>query len=88
MFVRGLSENGENILFVGTKKQAQESIRDEATRAGAFYVNSRWPGGMLTNFRTIRHRIEQPRSAPQDGGGRHLRPAAQERSRETPQGNR
>ena len=70
MFVRGLSENGENILFVGTKKQAQESIKEEATRAGAFYVNSRWPGGMLTNFRTIRHRIDrlaQLRKMEEDG---------------------
>lgn len=70
MFVRNLSQNGDNILFVGTKKQAQESIRDEATRAGAFYVNSRWPGGMLTNFRTIRRRIErlaQLRKMEEDG---------------------
>ena len=59
MFVRDLSEKGESILFVGTKKQAQESIRDEAVRSGAFYVNSRWPGGMLTNFRTIRRRIDR-----------------------------
>ena len=43
-----------NILFVGTKKQAQESIRDEATRCGMHYVNARWLGGMMTNFRTIR----------------------------------
>ena len=70
MFVRDLAQNGENILFVGTKKQAQESIHDEATRAGAFYVNSRWPGGMLTNFRTIRRRIErlsQLRKMEEDG---------------------
>ena len=56
-FVRELAENGETILFVGTKKQAQDSIREEATRAGAHYVNARWLGGMLTNFRTIRGRI-------------------------------
>ena len=59
MFVRSLAEQGENILFVGTKKQAQDSIRDEATRAGAYYVNARWLGGMLTNFRTIRTRIDR-----------------------------
>ena len=57
MFVRDLSAAGESVLFVGTKKQAQESIREEATRAGAYYVNARWLGGMLTNFRTIRGRV-------------------------------
>lgn len=70
LFVRQLSENGDNILFVGTKKQAQESIRDEATRAGSFFVNARWYGGMLTNFRTIRHRIDrltQLRKMEEDG---------------------
>ncbi|MBR3289615.1 MAG: 30S ribosomal protein S2 [Clostridia bacterium] len=56
-FVRDISAQGGTVLFVGTKKQAQESIRDEATRAGAFYVNARWLGGMLTNFRTIRGRV-------------------------------
>ena len=59
MFVRSLAEQGENILFVGTKKQAQDSIREEAARAGAYYVNARWLGGMLTNFRTIRTRIDR-----------------------------
>ena len=57
MFVRDLAANGENVLFVGTKKQAAESIREEAERAGAYYVNARWLGGMLTNFKTIRRRI-------------------------------
>ena len=57
MFVRELSAQGKEVLFVGTKKQAQDSIREEATRAGAHYVNARWLGGMLTNFRTIRGRI-------------------------------
>ena len=57
MFVRDLSAEGKEVLFVGTKKQAQDSIREEATRAGAHYVNARWLGGMLTNFRTIRGRI-------------------------------
>ena len=51
MFVRELSASGSTVLFVGTKKQAQDSIREEATRAGAYYVNARWLGGMLTNFR-------------------------------------
>ena len=58
-FVREISANGGEILFVGTKKQAQESIRDEATRCGMHYVNARWLGGMLTNFRTIRKRIDR-----------------------------
>lgn len=59
MFVRDLAANGETILFVGTKKQAQESIKDEAIRAGAHYVNARWLGGMLTNFKTIQGRIRR-----------------------------
>ena len=58
-FVRDLSTEGKSVLFVGTKKQAQESIREEATRAGAFYVNARWLGGMLTNFATIRTRVKR-----------------------------
>lgn len=69
-FVRELSENGESILFVGTKKQAQESVKEEALRAGAYYVNARWLGGMMTNFTTIRHRIDrlaQLRTMEQDG---------------------
>ena len=57
MFVRDLSAKGETVLFVGTKKQAQESVKEEAERAGAYYVNARWLGGMMTNFRTIRGRI-------------------------------
>lgn len=57
MFVRDLAAKGETVLFVGTKKQAQDSVRDEATRAGVHFVNARWLGGMLTNFRTIRGRI-------------------------------
>ena len=57
MFVRELSASGSTVLFVGTKKQAQDSIREEATRAGAYYVNARWLGGMLPNFRTIRGRV-------------------------------
>ena len=57
MFVREIAENGGNILFVGTKKQAQDAIKDEAIRAGMYYVNARWPGGMLTNFKTIKKSI-------------------------------
>ncbi len=58
-FVRDVAAEGGDVLFVGTKKQAQESIRDEATRCGMHYVNARWLGGMLTNFRTIRKRIDR-----------------------------
>jgi small subunit ribosomal protein S2 len=56
-FVRELSENGGTLLFVGTKKQAQESIKFEAERCGMFFVNQRWLGGTLTNFATIRKRV-------------------------------
>ena len=58
-FVRGLAENGQSLLFVGTKKQAQEAIRDEALRANMFYVNARWLGGMMTNFKTMRTRVDR-----------------------------
>ena len=57
MFVRDLAANNGTILFVGTKKQAAEAIKEEATRCGQYYVNVRWPGGMLTNFKTIRKSI-------------------------------
>jgi small subunit ribosomal protein S2 len=57
--VRNIVEDGGNVLFVGTKKQAQDSIKEEAERSGMFYVNQRWLGGMLTNFKTIRSRIER-----------------------------
>ena len=53
-FVRELGEKGETILFVGTKKQAQEAIKEEASRVGMYWVNARWLGGMLTNFKTMR----------------------------------
>ncbi len=59
MFVRNLAMEGKSLLFVGTKKQAQESIEAEAKRCGMFYVNNRWLGGMLTNFRTIRSRVDR-----------------------------
>ncbi|MEC4684976.1 MAG: 30S ribosomal protein S2 [Nitrospirota bacterium] len=58
-FLKGLSLSGQTVLFVGTKKQAQDSIKDETERAGAFYVNQRWLGGMLTNFTTIKKSIEK-----------------------------
>ncbi len=59
MFVRDVVASGETVLFVGTKKQAGDSIREEAERAGIHYVNARWLGGMMTNFKTIRRRIER-----------------------------
>lgn len=58
-YVKGLAGSGGKIMFVGTKKQAQESIQTEAARCGMPYVNQRWLGGMLTNFRTIRHRVNR-----------------------------
>lgn len=58
-FVKETAANGGKILFVGTKKQAQNSVQDEAERAGMFYVNHRWLGGTLTNFETIRKRIKR-----------------------------
>ena len=58
-FIRELAANGENVLFVGTKKQAQDAIKEEAERVGQYYVNARWLGGMLTNFKTMRTRIER-----------------------------
>lgn len=56
-FVKTSVSNGSNMLFVGTKKQAQEAIKEDALRCGMFYVNQRWLGGMLTNFQTIRKRV-------------------------------
>ncbi|NLM74704.1 MAG: 30S ribosomal protein S2 [Clostridiaceae bacterium] len=58
-FVRDLIMDGGSILFVGTKKQAQDAIKEEAERCGQFYVNNRWLGGMLTNFKTIRKSIDR-----------------------------
>jgi small subunit ribosomal protein S2 len=58
-FVRDLTRRGDSVLFVGTKKQAQEAIAEEAKRAGQFWVTQRWLGGMLTNFQTIQQRIRR-----------------------------
>ena len=60
-YVKTLSSEGGTILFVGTKKQAQEAMKDEALRCNMFYVNERWLGGMLTNFQTIQKRIDRLR---------------------------
>jgi len=58
-FVRDVVAEGNTVLFVGTKKQAQESVKEEAERCGMFFVNERWLGGMLTNFQTIRKRVDR-----------------------------
>src|SRR5690625_1378740 len=69
-YVKEIAANGGTVLFVGTKKQAQDSVRDEATRSGMFYVNQRWLGGTLTNFQTIRirsNRMNNNESMEEDG---------------------
>ena len=58
-FVRDLAQNDKTVLFVGTKKQAADAIKEEASRVGMYYVNARWLGGMLTNFKTMRTRIDR-----------------------------
>ncbi|MCD7760640.1 MAG: 30S ribosomal protein S2, partial [Clostridiales bacterium] len=58
-FVKDIAAEGKTVLFVGTKKQAQDAIREESGRCGMFYVNSRWLGGMLTNFKTMRTRVDR-----------------------------
>lgn len=58
-YVKSVAENGGTILFVGTKKQAQDSVAEEAQRSGMFYINQRWLGGTLTNFQTIQKRIQR-----------------------------
>ena len=58
-FVRELAESGQSVLFVGTKKQAQEAIKEEALRCGQYFVNARWLGGMMTNFKTMRTRVDR-----------------------------
>jgi small subunit ribosomal protein S2 len=58
-FVRDVAADGGTVLFVGTKKQAQDAIREEAERIGMFFVNTRWLGGMLTNFKTMRRRVDR-----------------------------
>lgn len=57
--MRNLAADGGTMLFVGTKKQAQESVKEEAERCGMYFVNERWLGGMLTNFQTIQKRVNR-----------------------------
>ena len=59
LFVRDIVASGKNVLFVGTKKQAQDAVKEEAERCGMYYINTRWLGGCLTNFKTIKSRIER-----------------------------
>lgn len=59
MFIRQISEEGGEVLFVGTKKQASDSVKEEAERSGAHFVNARWLGGMMTNFKTIQRRVKR-----------------------------
>lgn len=69
-FLRSVAEEGKSVLFVGTKKQAQEAIKEEALKAGMYYVNERWLGGMMTNFATIRksiNRLKELEAMEQDG---------------------
>ncbi len=69
-FIKEVAADGKNVLFVGTKKQAQDSVKEEAERSEAYYVNARWLGGMLTNFTTIKRRIarlKQLRTMEEDG---------------------
>ncbi len=69
-FMRDIAAEGGEVLFVGTKKQAQDSIKEEAQRVGQYYVSVRWPGGMLTNFQTIRksiNRLNQLEKMAEDG---------------------
>ena len=56
-FIKSIAAEGKTVLFVGTKKQAQETVREEAAKCGMFYVNQRWLGGMLTNYKTIKRRV-------------------------------
>ena len=58
-FVRDVAANGQTVLFVGTKKQAQDAIKEEAARCGMYWVNARWLGGMMTNFKTMRTRVDR-----------------------------
>ena len=69
-FLRSVAEEGKSIIFVGTKKQAQEAVKEEALKSGMFYVNERWLGGMMTNFATIRksiNRLKELEAMEEDG---------------------
>ena len=71
-FIKDITAEGKDVLFVGTKKQAQDSIKEEAQRVGMYWVNARWLGGMLTNFKTIKKRIERLEQLEPYGRRRHV----------------
>ena len=71
-FVRDMSAEGGTLLFVGTKKQAQDAIKEEAQRCGMYFVNARWLGGMLTNFKTMRGRVDRLNQLKKNAGGRYV----------------
>ena len=78
--VSDIAAEGGTILFVGTKKQAQDAIKAEAERCGMYYVNERWLGGMLTNFKTIQSRIKRLKEIESNGRRRNIRCTSEERS--------
>jgi len=82
LFLRAVAEEGRQVLFVGTKKQAQDPVYEEATRCGMYYVNQRWLGGTLTNFNTIRKSVERLKSIQQmdENGDLDLRPKKEAQS--------
>ena len=81
MFIREVAMEGGNILFVGTKKQASDAIKEEADRAGCYFVNMRWLGGMLTNFKTIKKSIARLNSLHRmEGRRRYFRTSPQKGS--------
>ena len=79
-FMREVAASGKPVLFVGTKKQAQAAIYDEAKRCDMYYVNQRWLGGMLTNYKTISGRIKRLNDIKEMEAGRHFRKTVQEGS--------
>ena len=72
-FMRQVGQDGGKVLFVGTKKQAQEAIKEEAERSGNYYINQRWLGGTLTNFGTIQKRVSTSKSYRKNGRRRYFR---------------
>ena len=71
-FMRQVGEDGGKVLFVGTKKQAQDAIKEEAERAGMYYINQRWLGGTLTNFGTIQKRVARMKANRENGRRRYI----------------
>ena len=82
-FMRQVGQDGGKVLFVGTKKQAQEAIKEEAERSGNYYINQRWLGGTLTNFGTIQKRVARMKANRKNGRRRYFRSTSEERSNPT-----